>query len=154
VRLLIWCLVSSSEAKNFCHAYQVDEAQGCIDLTDSGLGVKTADPNQGKMGPVLRQSEVQWPRARIVDVVRALQITRVRVKALDVGCRVLSLSFAAQLVDPRDLLRRQTVPFRVKGNREQTQIIGERLFHFSRQFGLRTNKQAPGRSTTTTSDPA
>src|ERR1700747_1855364 len=58
-------------------------------------------------------------------MVRALQITRLWVEALDVSCRILSLAFAAQLVDPRDLVRRQTVLFRVKRNRERAKIIRE-----------------------------
>ena len=58
-------------------------------------------------------------------MVRALQITRLWVEALDIGGRVLSLPFAAQLVNPRDLPHRQTAPFGVKGNREWAKIIGE-----------------------------
>src|SRR5689334_6865297 len=56
-------------------------------------------------------------------MVRALQITGLRVEAFDVSCRIFSVAFAAELVDPRDFLGRQTVLFHVKGNGEWAEII-------------------------------
>ena len=68
---------------------------------------------------------MQKPGALIVDVIRALQVTRLRVEALYVSCWILPFAFASELVNARDFLYRQAVPFRVIGNREWAEIIGE-----------------------------
>src|SRR5205814_4664546 len=62
-------------------------------------------------------------RACVVHVVRAFQITRLWVKALDVSCWIFPSAFASELVDPRDFLGSQTIFLRVIANRERTEII-------------------------------